>query len=479
MQFNSYTYVISLVCAVLLFWQLPARARRWLVLVASLAFYATWSIRLVALPIGISAITYVCALRVARDPRARKWALGLGIGAVLCILGFFKYSDFALELVRGVIPHSLGWPLGPLHLALPLGISFYSFEAISYLLDVRQGRVKEIRFLDLTLFVLFWPHLMAGPIVRVRELIPQLEFRKRFETALLWQGADRIFLGLVQKNLFANSVAGWIDDGFLPKVAAANSTIDVWALGVAFGLQVYFDFAAYSNIAIGTAKLLGVTLPENFNHPYWAATPPDFWARWHMTLSRWVRDYLFFPINAKHQGSPLVLYASLVGVMGLVGLWHGAGWGFVVWGLLHGVYLVAFRAFEAWRAGRWPDGGRALATRWGWRVATLIGVVVAWIPFRASSLGQCWTLLRTMLFRFDLRISYSVNFYLVVALLSLYCLAEPHLRNKILRLEQRSNQRRLTDWVYWIGLKPVLYSIALLFFLAFDDQDTAFIYFQF
>jgi D-alanyl-lipoteichoic acid acyltransferase DltB (MBOAT superfamily) len=142
----------------------------------------------------------------------------------------------------------------------------------------------------------------------------------------------------VQKNLIANTIGSWVDDGFLPKAAALNTTIDNWALAVAFGIQIYFDFAAYSNMAIGAARLIGITLPENFRFPYHAANPVDFWSRWHMTLSRWIRDYVFFPLNAGFQDKKLRLYGSLVAVMGVVGLWHGAGWGFVLWGVMHGVY---------------------------------------------------------------------------------------------------------------------------------------------
>ena len=234
-------------------------------------------------------------------------------------------------------------------MALPLGISFYSLEAISYLLDTRQGRVKSSSFGDLALFIMFWPHLIAGPIVRTRELIPQLKFDKPFESRFVFTGLDRLLLGLVQKNLIANTIGSWVDDGFNPNVAALNTTVDNWALAIAFGIQIYFDFAAYSNMAIGAAQLIGITLPENFRFPYHAANPPDFWARWHMTLSRWIRDYVFFPLNAGFEDRKLRLYLSLVSIMGVVGLWHGAGWGFILWGLMHGAYLAAYRAFEAWR----------------------------------------------------------------------------------------------------------------------------------
>jgi D-alanyl-lipoteichoic acid acyltransferase DltB (MBOAT superfamily) len=479
MLFNGYLYQIFLLLSVLLFWFAPQSSRRWLVCFLSLAFYASWGLSIVLLPIGITLITYLAANAMLKQPdRHRVVALFAGIGTVLLVLAYFKYSVFIATTISGVLglaaPKLSTWWQG----ALPLGISFYSFEAVSYLLDVRQGRVKEIRFLDLLLFIIFWPHLMAGPLVRVRELVPQLKFDRPFEARMFFGGIDRIAIGLVQKNVFANSLSGWVDDGFLPKLAATNGTIDSWVLAVAFGLQIYFDFAAYSNIAIGSAFLIGVTLPENFNSPYWAATPPEFWSRWHMTLSRWVRDYLFFPINSHFRGKPAVLYISMVSVMALVGLWHGAGWGFVIWGLLHGFYLALYRAYESLRgdSARQPWLIEALAIR----ALTLLAIAAAWIPFRAQTLEQTLELFRSMFLRLDLRLSYSVNFYLVVAAMILVCALEPWTTRLIgtSRLFQASRERDQFGPQFVLA-RTVIYSLSFLLFLAFDAQDSQFIYFQF
>lgn len=478
MQFNSYSYLIFLVIAVLVFWLLPVRLRRGHVLVASVLFYASWGAIFVVLPLAISIIAYVCALGMIRRPDRKRVSLLAGIVAVLSILVYFKYRSFVLSILADVAGIATGG-ITAAELALPLGLSFYTFEAVSYLLDVRQGRVKEVRFVDLLLFVLFWPHLMAGPIVRVRELVPQLGFRKVFEAAMLSAGVNRIVIGLVQKNLFANSLGGWVQEGFIPRVASANSTLDAWALAVAFGLQIYFDFAAYSNIAIGSAHLIGVTLPENFQFPYWASNPSDFWNRWHMTLSRWVRDYLFFPVNAKYGGQPAVLYLSLVIIMALVGLWHGAGWGFVLWGALHGVLLAAYRFYQRLRALDKPGAVMRFEERHLIRLVTLIGVFVAWVPFRAVSLEQTLLFFQAMFGRLDLRISYSVNFYLVTLLLVLYCAVEPRLANGIEWVERRMEGNKVGRWAFDLGLRPLLWGIGLVLFLAFDDQDTVFIYFQF
>ena len=316
MQFNSYSYLLLLLVSVLLFWNLPVRFRRGYVLILSVLFYATWNIYFLIIPVAMCAIVFWSSGKVRKGGSAGRGALWAGVAAIVAILGVFKYGQFAAENLNtlgnwlGLDSPSLAW-----RLALPLGISFYSFEAISYLLDTRQGRVKSASFGDLLLFIMFWPHLIAGPIVRTRELIPQLQFDRPFEARFVFAGLDRLLLGLVQKNLIANTIGGWVDDGFLPKAAALNTTIDNWALAVAFGIQIYFDFAAYTNMAIGAAQMIGITLPENFRFPYHAANPVDFWSRWHMTLSRWIRDYVFFPLNAGFQDKKLRLYVSLVAVM--------------------------------------------------------------------------------------------------------------------------------------------------------------------
>jgi alginate O-acetyltransferase complex protein AlgI len=476
MQFNSYSYLLFLALAVILFWRLPVSWRRVYVLALSLLFYASWSIAFLLLPLSICAITYFCASRMRRSPQNKRFWLWLGIAAVLSGLAFFKYSAFLLQNLKPLLP---GGVPAIAALVLPLGISFYTFEAVSYLLDVRQGRVSSTSFVDLCLFVLFWPHLIAGPIVRFRELAPQLRFDRPFERESVIRGLDRLVLGLVQKNLFANSLAGWVDDGFLPRVAHLNTFLDNWCLAAAFGLQIYFDFAAYSNMAIGAAQLIGVRLPENFRCPYHAQNPVEFWSRWHMTLSRWIRDYLFFPINARHKGAPLPLYTSLMGVMALVGLWHGAGWGFVLWGTLHGAYLVAYRVFETLQKTRFASVASSRPVALGWRLATLAAVTAAWVPFRAATLDQAWSMLRTMVASPSLAFSYSVNFYLATSLLCLFCLLEPYLERIVSGLDQFMCRHQPLMLGNHLAFRPLLYAVGLLLFMIFDDRDTQFIYFQF
>lgn len=476
MQFNSLVYLFFLSVAVVVYWLLPSRFRRTFVLGASLVFYATWGVVFVAVPVVACLLVYLGSrLILSNSARAKQW-MWAGIVGALAILVFFKYRTFfALTLMTVV-----SWFTGHTYsfaktVALPVGVSFYTFEAIGFLVDVRQGRVRKVRLLDLLLFFLFWPNVMCGPIVRARELVPQLQFRAAFEPRFVFEGIDRVIWGLVQKNVVANVLGFWVDKGFGVS-AAAPSTVDGWFLAVAFGLQIYFDFAGYTNMAIGAARLLGVTLPENFRQPYHAATPAEFWTRWHMTLSRWIRDYLFFPINARWKGAPLPLYLSLLGVMGLVGLWHGAGWNFILWGLMHGTYLVVFRMFEATSAGR-PGVVQSRFVTAGWRVLTLIGVTAAWVLFRSPNLQKAGVVLSSMFARHAMTTAYSQMFYLFTIAVTLFCAIEPLLLRKLTEIEELAGSGG--DSPFRIVVRPIAYVCGLLLFMLFDEHNAQFIYSQF
>jgi alginate O-acetyltransferase complex protein AlgI len=477
MTFNSVPYLVLLGAAVALFWLLPPRFRRGFVFIASVAFYASWGLVFVWLPLVVAGIVYLIGRRITSDStHAKNWA-GLGVSIILFLLIFFKYRGFlaatwqALGITSGMQSHSFATSI-----AFPIGISFYTFEAIGYLVDLRQGRVKMPGFADLCLFFYFWPNILSGPIVRARELMPHLGFEKLFEPRFCFEGMDRLIWGLVQKNVVANMLGIWVDLGFAANVHGNSSTLDGWALAVAFALQIYFDFAGYTNMAIGAARLLGVTLPENFRQPYHAATPPEFWARWHMTLSRWVRDYLFFPINAKHADSPLRLYLSLLGVMALVGLWHGAGWGFILWGTLHGAYLVIYRVYESWNSSR-PALARSRLAAFAWRVSTLVAVTAAWVPFRAASLQRAGAILSSMFYRFSKGTGFGAGFYLFVAAVIAFCVAEPWLMEKLVEVEARAGADGLSP--FRVLVRPIAYGLGLLLFLLFNENNAQFIYSQF
>jgi alginate O-acetyltransferase complex protein AlgI len=479
MQFNSYSYLGLLFCAAAVFWVLSPRVRRWYVLAISIAFYATWSPVYVLVPVILCGGVFFLAQKCAGGLHARAWCW-TGIAYALAFLVVFRCHSW-IGAALAALEHS--FRLAPartaVQVAIPLGISFYTFEAISYIIDVRQRRVVPDRFADLLLFVMFWPHVIAGPIVRFRELAPQLAFEKKFELPLLMSGLDRLIWGLVQKNLLADSLSRFVDEGFSSQVSGANTWLDNWFLAVAFGLQIYFDFAAYSNMAIGAAKMIGITLPENFRFPYHAKTPPDFWQRWHITLSRWIRDYLFFPVNARFQAASLPLYLSLLGIMALVGLWHGIGWGFVIWGLLHGCYLVTYRIWQSVREKHTPLWKPSRLSQVIWQVATLIAVVSAWVPFRATTLRQAAEMLHSMFFTFSPRISFSLNSYLVTLLMAAVCISEPYVRGWICKLDAVAERHLRLAAANTYLMRPALYAFGLLLFMIFDGRDVQFIYFQF
>lgn len=477
MTFNSVPYLCFLIIAVVLFWALPVRFRRVFVLLASLGFYASWGFLFVWFPLLVAGIVYLVGLQSTANPAGQKQWARLGISCVIALLILFKYRGSLLSIV-----HVLGISAGT-HLtsfatsvAFPVGISFYTFEAVAYLVDLRQGRVKLPGFFDLCLFFLFWPNILSGPLVRARELMPQLGFSKPFEARFCFEGLDRLVWGLVQKNVIANMLGIWVDRGFAQGTSEIPSTVDGWCLAIAFGLQIYFDFAAYTNMAIGAARLIGVTLPENFRQPYHAATPPDFWSRWHMTLSRWIRDYLFFPLNAKWAGAPLPLYLSLIGVMALVGLWHGAGWGYILWGALHGVYLVVYRIYESWKEARPSLANSRLAANF-WRLLTLVAITVAWVPFRAATLSKAASILSSMFYRFAVGRTYGSGFYAFTAGLILFCMIEPWLLQKLSEIEDHAGLDGPSP--FRVVVRPIAYTFGLLLFFLFDEHNAQFIYSQF
>ncbi|HMD42794.1 MAG TPA: MBOAT family O-acyltransferase [Candidatus Acidoferrum sp.] len=477
MTFNSVPYLVLLPLVVAAYWLLPQGIRRLFVLIVSVLFYASWGLVFVWVPLLVAGLVYFIGQQITADPAGAKRWMWLGVSAVLALLVFFKYRGFLLtnlDLMGYAVSRNSNSSFKTV--AFPVGISFYTFEAISYLIDLRQGRVKMPMFVDLCLFFFFWPNVLSGPIVRARELMPQLNIHKAFEPRFVFEGMDRIIWGLVQKNAVANILGIWVDRGFATGVTKIPTTIDGWFLAIGFALQIYFDFAGYTNMAIGVARLLGVTLPENFRQPYHARTPAEFWTRWHMTLSRWIRDYLFFPINAKWLSKPLVLYSSMVGVMALVGLWHGAGWGFILWGVLHGIYLVGYRLYESWNEGQnRPEESRVAATMW--RVATLTAVVVAWVPFRAASLQKAGAILASMFLRFGRGREYGNGFYAMTMAVALFCALEPMIMAELSGIEERAGACGVSAFRV-IG-RPIAYLFGILLFLFFDENNAQFIYTQF
>ncbi|HEY1370406.1 MAG TPA: MBOAT family O-acyltransferase [Gaiellaceae bacterium] len=392
MLFNSFPFLFAFLPLVLVgFYVLPRqRLRLLLVIGASYYFYAYAEWWFPALMAGSTAIGFVFG-RALEVVRRRRAVLAVGIALLLSLLGAFKYAAFAGGYAADVVSvitatHLNGFRGFVNGIVLPIGISFYTFEGISYLVDVYRGDLRAERsLLRYAFFISFFPHLIAGPIVRYGMLRPQLDERRRFDPDNLRAGVLLFALGLAKKTIVADGFAHRADR-YLADPASAG-LIDAWAGIVGFGFQIYFDFSAYSDMALGLARMLGIELPWNFDRPYRAASPIEFWRRWHVTLSTWLRDYLYIPLGGNRKGE-VRRDANLLATMGLGGLWHGASLNFVVWGLYQGVLLVGTHHLR--RLGlRLP---RPLAV-----LVTFVLVMVGWAFFRLHSADDIAAILAGML----------------------------------------------------------------------------------
>jgi D-alanyl-lipoteichoic acid acyltransferase DltB (MBOAT superfamily) len=368
-------------------WVGPKPAKLWLTL-ASLVFYGWWNPVYVVLILASMLFNFWLGGRMGRVIRSgrsgRPW-LFWGVAANLLLLGYFKYANFFVSNIDAL--WGTDWTLGKI--VLPLGISFFTFTQIAYLADVSRGVVCEYNLGDFLLFITFFPHLIAGPIIHHSEMMPQFAEPRtyRFDWENLAVGLGIFALGLFKKVVIADSLSGHVAKVF--GAAAAGSplyALDAWAGVLSYTFQIYFDFSGYSDMAIALARMFGITLPLNFNSPYKAVNIIEFWRRWHMTLSRFLRDYLYIPLGGNRHG-PRRRYVNLLVTMGLGGLWHGASWTFVLWGLFHGICLAVNHLWQGW----WGSGrSRVAVPSWliGWpgRVLTFFLVVLGWVLFRAADL---------------------------------------------------------------------------------------------
>ena len=357
--------------------------KRWL-LVCSYFFYGLWDWRFLGLIAGSTLLDYVAALRMRSSPNPRAWLLVSLVGN-LGSLALFKYLDFFIESAAQ-LASALGFEpnLHTLGLILPVGISFYTFQTLSYSIDVYRRELEPVRrFDDFALFVSFFPQLVAGPIVRAVDFLPQLD------TARLWRDVRvraclTLFLvGFVKKACVSDNVVQLVDPYFAQP--NAYDALGAWTATLFYAVQIYCDFSGYSDMAIAVSGLLGYELRVNFDFPYFAASIKEFWRRWHISLSSWLRDYLYIPLGGS-RGSVWFARRNLMLTMLLGGLWHGAGWNFVIWGGLHGLALVVHRV--------WEDSGRKLPAPLG-MLLTFLWVCMAWIFFRATSLESAWTGVRS------------------------------------------------------------------------------------
>ena len=398
MLFNTPEYFFFFSTVLLVYLVLSFRAQNAWLLAASYAFYASWDWRFLSLLLLSTVIDYTAGLVIfsARErgaDRTARFALVLSISAQLTILGFFKYFDFFAASAAGLLSRMGLHASAPvLNVILPIGISFYTFQTMSYTIDIyRNAFAPTRRFVDFALSVAFFPHLVAGPIQRARSLLVQIE-RPRVITQQHWErGLTLIAIGLVRKIAIADP-SGSVADLYFANPAGFTS-IPLASGLVLYGLQIYNDFAGYSEIARGSANLLGFELMRNFRHPYFARNVSDFWTRWHISLSTWLRDYLYIPLGGNRRGERRT-HVNLMTTMLLGGLWHGASWNFVIWGGLHGTYLCVYHAWRRWRAPAIASREAAAIETWGHAaqvginaVAVYALVTFTWLFFRAHDVA--------------------------------------------------------------------------------------------
>jgi alginate O-acetyltransferase complex protein AlgI len=394
MLFNTYQFIFLYLPVVLFVFFWIARsshhlAALWLAM-ASIFFYGWWNPKFVSLLLASIVCNYGAGYFIGRSRqlrRSRRLLVG-SIVANLALLIFFKYTNFFIATVNGA-----GAEIGLLNLVLPLGISFFTFTQIAFLLDVHRGITREYNFIHYLLFVTWFPHLIAGPVLHHKQMMPQFvlptTYRPNAESISI--GLTLFSLGLFKKVVLADQFSLYANPVFNAAAQGSQPTFfEAWIGALAYTLQLYFDFSGYSDMAIGLSRLFNIKLPLNFNSPYKAVNIIDFWRRWHMTLSTFLRDYLYVPLGGNRKG-PMRRYFNLMMTMLLGGLWHGAGWNFVLWGGLHGIYMVINHGWHKFTGGDSVTNGRL--ARVAGILLTFTVVVIAWVPFRATNLNATMDML--------------------------------------------------------------------------------------
>jgi alginate O-acetyltransferase complex protein AlgI len=471
--FNTLTYAKFFAVVFGISWLLAPRPRLRLIFLlgASYVFYAHWDYRFLPLLFASSSVDFWLGAAIGRthDPLRRKRLLAITVAVNLGVLAIFKYFNFGVETARALLG-SLGFHPPPLALeiALPVGISFFTFESMSYVIDVYRKDIEPHRsYLEYLCFVAFFPHLVAGPIVRPRDLLPQLSRPARFEESEASRGLFLIATGLLKKVAIGDYLAlNLVDRVF--DAPTQFSSLECYAAVAAYAIQIYCDFSGYTDMAIGSALLLGVRFPKNFDAPYKAVSLQDFWRRWHISLSTWLRDYLYVPLGGSRKGVART-YLNLIITMLLGGLWHGASWTFVIWGAFHGAGLALTRAWQRLRQGRSPTRrpafSRAVCT-----LATFHAVCFAWIFFRSETFADARLMLH-QLTRFSTHhenLPASVLLVLAVGLLSHYV---PE------RWGAAAERRLVRSPVFVQGL--LLFGVAWVLRSMSSAETVPFVYFQF
>lgn len=397
MHFCSVAYLLFFVFIFSAYWLIPSnKVRNYLLLVASFYFYATWNSWLAVLVVASSSLDFFLAIQLEKSSKSgsRKAYLIASVLANMGLLCYFKYANFFLESLKELLSKmGLETHFSFFSIVIPIGISFYTFEAISYMADVYSRKISaEKRLPNFLLFILFFPHLVAGPIVRSRDFLPQIRKTKIWNWSRMHLGLQMVLMGLFKKLVIADRMAFYADPVFADPDGFRQGAL--WIGMIAYALQIYGDFSGYTDMAIGFAHMLGFKLTKNFNMPYLAVNISDFWRRWHISLSSWLRDYLFIPLGGSRGGLWLTC-RNLMITMTLGGLWHGASWNFVVWGMIHGALLVCHKLFTRF-CENWVLLQSLLLSRVGtaFRIAlTFLCVSVIWVFFRAQTFADSMSFL--------------------------------------------------------------------------------------
>lgn len=466
MLFNSLSFLVFFTAVYLLFWMLPTwPKKKWLLLIASYFFYAAWNPPYIALLLISTSVDWWLARAIGRseNPSNRKILLLISLASNLGLLGYFKYGNFLLEnFVLWCTAFGVAYHPPELGIILPIGISFYTFASLSYTIDVYRKEIRsDWRFIDYALFVSFFPHLIAGPIVRASFLLPQIEKPRLPEPNQVGWGFALVCFGLFSKVVMADSI-------FAPMVNLVYDhperfgLVDTWIAILSFSGQIYYDFSGYSLCAIGLAMSFGFWFPNNFHYPYSAQSFSDFWRRWHISLSSWLRDYLYIPLGGNRHGE-LCTYRSLFLTMLIGGLWHGASWMFVLWGGLHGLYLAAERILRGVNLPR-------LLSAQGRSALIFIVVTLTWIPFRATTPDRAIAVLRGLSNTTEIGLLGMPELVAIVSILLTirwhFIMKDNCIEDAFLKLKQFSR----------IGIV----SLSMIgIFLCSGGNSNAFIYFQF
>jgi alginate O-acetyltransferase complex protein AlgI len=472
MIFTDWKFFVFFAITFAIYWLIPGKTGRklWLLL-CSAVFYAFWDWRFLFLILLVVANTYVTGLALARiKERAwRKRILTIGVAVSLTVLGFFKYFDFFRLSIKNLLSAlDVSVPSTTLTVLLPIGISFYTFHSLSYMGDVYRGKVPATyNILDIAMYILFFPQLVAGPILRATDFLPQLREPKRFET-IDWRGALALFLiGYIKKACIADNLSPLVDPIFAnPQLYGSGDAV---IAVLSYTVQIYCDFSGYTDMAIATSAMLGYRLPPNFAHPYLAMNLGDFWRRWHISLSSWLRDYLYIPLGGSRYGK-LATNRNLMITMLLGGLWHGASWTFVFWGALHGIGLVVHHAYAAAVELRRRPNSLILSSIFSVMsiLTTFLWVSCAWIFFRASTFEHA-----AGVFNAFTRLSPPTLMSWQWFALLMSALIVAHVTTYRIKLEGIANGLR--DWLF-----ALLYGSAVAMALPFVNVKVVpFIYFQF